>query len=158
MANLRTEYDEASNQYREAKVRTTEAKSQLAEAKTRLDAAQAKEEAAKLKVEELGAILDSALRAARTPQDQTARGVTPAAASRLNRSVRATVEFFPRDGSDLALADLRQHFKLSEGAINTRIGKAKKQGLVESAGWGRYRLTEKGIRALSGLRVVAANA
>jgi len=158
MANLRTEYDEASNQYREAKVRTAEAQSQLAEAKTRLDTAQAKEGAARLKVEELGTALDNALKGARTPQEQTARVPPPAAAPRINRSVKATVEAFPRDGSDIGLADLRAHFNLSEGAINTRVQKAKRQGLVESSRWGRYRLTEKGLRAVSGLRVVAANA
>jgi len=55
----------------------------------------------------------------------------------------------PLDG-DVGMPDLRERFpNLTEGAINTRVTKAKKAGLVESAGWGRYRLTTAGRSARS---------
>jgi hypothetical protein len=63
----------------------------------------------------------------------------------------------PRDGA-LRGSDLREKLGLSEGAVNTRLANAKHAKMIETAGWGMYKLTEQG-RALQGqhLRVVATN-
>ena len=61
----------------------------------------------------------------------------------LRPSIRQTVRAIPRD-SDIGTAEVREALGLSEGATYTRIQKAKRAGLVESAGWGRYKLTEEG--------------
>ncbi len=58
-------------------------------------------------------------------------------------SIRETVRAIPRDG-EIGTAELRETLGLSEGATYTRIQKAKRAGLVESAGWGKYKLTEEG--------------
>jgi len=64
-----------------------------------------------------------------------------------NPSIRETILAFPQDGSDTGLAELREKFGfLSDGAINTRLQKAKKAGLMEMVSWGRYKLTEEGER------------
>lgn len=63
----------------------------------------------------------------------------------------------PADG-DADMDVFRDRFPLSDGAINGRIAKAKKRGYVETAGWGRYKLTEAGrsLVARSGLRLIGA--
>ena len=38
---------------------------------------------------------------------------------------------------------LRAGLNISNGALTTRIAKAKQAGLIETAGWGEYRLTQK---------------
>ena len=58
-------------------------------------------------------------------------------------SIRATVRVIPLDG-DIGTAQIREALGLSEGATHTRLTKAKRAGLVVSAGWGRYKLTEEG--------------
>lgn len=53
----------------------------------------------------------------------------------------------PKDG-EIPLEDLRRALGLSESSLNNRISKMKAADLIESAGWGRYKLTEKGRRFL----------
>lgn len=100
-------------------------------------------------LDELGEVMDRALAPAviKTAPVQQPPGLG------LPPSVRSTLEAFPRDG-DTNLADLRAKFGLSTGAVNTRVAKAKQGGFIESTGWGRYGLTDKGKQAIMGLRVV----
>ena len=61
----------------------------------------------------------------------------------VQRSLRELIIAFPRE-AHVGVDDLQEHFKITKGALNTRIMKAKRAGLVESAGWGRYKLTPEG--------------
>jgi hypothetical protein len=60
----------------------------------------------------------------------------------------------PRDG-ELRGSDLREKLGLSEGAVNTRLSNAKHARMIETSGWGTYRLTDQGRKLLGQhLRVV----
>jgi hypothetical protein len=88
-------------------------------------------------------------------------GSGPPDLSDIRPSFKELLVVIPRDG-DVGMDDLRAAFdKLSDGGINSRVTKAKRDGLVESAGWGRYSLTVKGKLAKdqlgSGLRLVTSN-
>jgi len=74
----------------------------------------------------------------------------------VRKSLWELVLAIPRDG-DVDMDDLRVKFNsITDAAINNRVTKAKKAGLVESAGWGRYALTDKG-RKLLGQRFTVVN-
>ncbi len=64
----------------------------------------------------------------------------------------------PVDG-DVEMDTFRERFKISDGAINSRIAKAKKRKYIETAGWGRYKLTDKGKELVErrGLRLLEAD-
>ncbi len=66
-------------------------------------------------------------------------------------SVWAIVLVRPREG-DLTVEAMRDALGLSTSALNTRLVIAKGKGWVESAGWGRCRLTDAG-RVLQGQRL-----
>ena len=84
-----------------------------------------------------------------TPKERaqpTTSAPTPSAANpiKVSPSLKELIFAFPRD-NDTGHEALREVLGgLAYAATHTRIHKAKKRGLVESAGWGRYRLTETG--------------
>lgn len=68
--------------------------------------------------------------------DDASDGVRP--------SFMELIRRFPVEG-DVGMPDLRAWFAgMNDGALNGRLAKCKKRGLIESAAWGRYRLTEAG--------------
>ncbi len=69
----------------------------------------------------------------------------------LRSSVWAVIHAIPLDG-DIRLENLRDTLQLTQAALNMRIIRAKRAGLIETAGWGSYRLTPEG-RALRGRRL-----
>ncbi len=84
--------------------------------------------------------------ATQSPAEPTAPEAPEATGYR--RSVLDTIKAFPRDGSEIRTQDLRKKLDLSEGAVNTRLKHCKNNDLVESTGYGRCRLTEKGLTVL----------
>ena len=63
----------------------------------------------------------------------------------VRQSVWDVALVLPRDGH-VGVEDLKEALGLSASALNTRITRAKQAGLVEAAGWGRYKLSEKGMK------------
>lgn len=158
---LRLRYDDLNNQLRVAREHTAEAKAQFDEAILRESIIE--QELAIARDE-----LDQALDLAANPDcdddgDDDGDGqraplepspASPTGTPTVRPSIKATLQEFPKDGSSIAVADLRKKFDLSDGALNTRIQKAKKAGLVERAGWGQYKLTPEGKRLAIGLVAV----
>jgi len=93
---------------------------------------------------------DSALSAPK-PVEPT----TPPPPDGIRQSLWELLLTIPPDG-DVDMDVLRERFDLSDGAISSRVSKAKKRKYVESAGWGRYKLTEKGKELVErrGLRLL----
>lgn len=68
---------------------------------------------------------------------------TPPRPDGIRESFWVVVLAIPRDG-ETTMEDLRRTLGLSESSLNNRVSKMKNADLIESAGWGRYKLTEKG--------------
>lgn len=133
----------------------TKAKRETLEARRRYDTAKAKQESLEAEMEITREHIDEILWAAEPPKQAAPAQDAPVPEVRDAKpepvappfghrpSIRATVRAIPKDG-DITTAEIREALGLSEGATYTRIQKAKKAGLVESAGWGKYKLTEEG--------------
>lgn len=84
-------------------------------------------------------------------------GIAPEAIPPAPHGVRPSfweLVYIMRNG-EIDKGKIRDRLKVSDSALATRIQKAKKAGVIETAGWGRYRLTEEGRKIVSpGLRVV----
>ena len=143
--SLRADYDRLHEKLYEAKQRTSEAK-------IRYDEMLDKQEAIERELNAVGDALDRAVAVAgqppivAAPPENLPEGITP--------SIGETVFALPRDGSDIGADELREKLGLSQGGLNARIQKAKRRGLIESAAWGRYRLTSDGKRMVLNLRAV----
>jgi len=88
------------------------------------------------------------------PPDQVLLSEPPSRPPQVRQSYWDLMVLIPKDG-DIGMEEVRNSFmgpdgvvRLSRKAINTRLSKAKRAGLIETAGWGRYKLTEKGKRLM----------
>ena len=145
---LLTKYDRLQAELREAE--TAEAA-----AKSRHDDARAVTRAARKALEKARAEIDRAISIADSPPTATGKAAPAAPAptaspvkapGHVRPSFRELILAFPEDG-DTGHEEVGKTLGLKYSAVNSRLHKAKKAGLVESAGWGRYRLTDAGKAA-----------
>ncbi len=147
---LLTKYDRLQAELREAE--TAEAA-----AKSRYEDARAVTRVTRKALEKARAEIDRAISIADSPPTPTGTGKTAPVAQAASQSpakapghvrpsLRELVLAFPKDG-DTGHEEIGKTLGLNYSAVNSRLHKAKKAGLVESAGWGRYRLTDAGKQA-----------
>jgi hypothetical protein len=67
----------------------------------------------------------------------------PQGAPGFSRAVWELVRALPEEG-EVRLETLRESMGLTQSALNMRVMRAKKLGLIESGGWSIYRLTARG--------------
>lgn len=138
---------EAQEAWSEAQARTREAEARAERAEAELVSAQTEEKAAARVMREAKRKLEEAL--PDSPREAPAPAVARARRGRGFRIQPNHLEVlaaFPLDGA-LRFSDLEAALEVEGSALRSRIGKLKKMGLLESAGWGQYRLSEEGRKA-----------
>jgi hypothetical protein len=157
--DLLTEYDRLRELVQDAEDQTAKAKGRYESALGKQKALEKQQEAVRVEIERALSIADEppapGAKAKRPdiktkPPQDSGHGVRP--------SYLEVIHVIPRDG-DVKMDDLRKALPgLLDGALNTRVAKMKKAGLLESGGWGRYQLTDEGRKHHGQrLRVVAEN-
>ena len=160
------EYDRVTSDLLEAAAAAALAKADLTKAKAHHDGCHGRMVALQKEMSLLQAGIRAAIKAgggfslptvASAPVEPVAETTTPERGSPTGvlPSVWELLLITPMDGS-ISMDDLRSAFELTDAALNNRVAKAKKAGLMETAGWGRYQLTVKGkaLREQRGLRLL----
>jgi len=142
MSGLLTKYDRAGERVRQLREKVGEAKAVYEAAKVELDEAVADQQSLRDKV---SAALNAPVATAPTAvpvavpkRKQSAVSVPPA--------LQELIDGFPLNDT-IKKADLGKALGLKDTVVHTRLQKAKKAGLVESAGWGVYQLSDDGKKA-----------
>lgn len=138
--------------YKDLIVRHVEAKDQEIRAKARYEDAVAERKRIEREMAEVESALEfgESLMATAPDSDELRSND----ADGLRSSIRELVLLIPRSG-DVSRSELLSKLDLNNGGLNARLMKAKNQDYIESAGRGRYRLTEKGKAVHGGhLKVV----
>lgn len=139
-------FERAQESVRTAKAATAEAKAKYEEARAQEAAAEAEAAVAREALETTlarGEVRSSTAPARIDPH--TPEPTVPP-------FIAALLHAIP-DGGTISFADLEAALGLGDGATRSRLAKVKKLGLVESEGWGVYRLTPAG-RDAKRLRVL----
>jgi len=144
--DLLDRYDRLREQVQDARFCTDTAKTRYDEARAKQRALEKKLDAARADIKRAIEIANDAPRPRRkekAPRPEAPPPRSPPAPEGIRLSFWELLLAVPPDG-DVEMADLRAAFPdLNDGAINTRVTKAKKAGLLESASYGRHRLTAK---------------
>ncbi len=162
LRTLRSRYDKASERLREAQERTAELKAQVEDIKAQHQEARTAESEAlaehKRLQDELDAVLEQADQSGvPSPSAVAAAAPPPRPAHQvpvtLPPSIQQVVFAIPLNG-EISKPDLCQKLGMKESVVHTRVQKGKKLDLIESAGWGKYKLTDAG-RKLRGTTLKA---
>jgi|APSaa5957512622_1039677.scaffolds.fasta_scaffold56106_2 hypothetical protein len=148
MSQLRIEYDQAQEKVRKAKKHTMETKAHFDDAVSEQRTAENELKALRKTIDQL---LSSAIQSPKvscgTPAPDTSKQELVSSTDvGVNPSVKAIILLVPRDG-EISRKELAAKLAIADTALNNRIQKAKKIGLLESAGWGLYQLTDDGKKA-----------
>lgn len=151
---MRVKYDRLVQRAAEAKARTARAKAKYDQARTDEQVVEHELEATRNALDkalagaEIAAEID-ALLSDSTPKKATKAKPKPSGTSplRVPPFLLELCEAFPMGGT-ITVAELREALALRDSALNTRLQKAKKLGLIERVAQATYALTTAGTAAV----------